>query len=131
LEDEGLVQEYTLIPDLKKLGYEILALTFVKLNRPLSDAEIEEAKKLIREAMKTMPLDVVMLERGMGMEFDGVIISYHKDYSSNMKFIDLLKGTGFLDVDRIEVFRVNLRDEVRFIPLSFSLLAQSISHESR
>lgn len=61
------------------------------------------------------------------MEFDGMIINYHKDYSSNMKFIDLLKGTGFLDVDRIEVFRVNLRDQVRFIPLSFSLLTQSIS----
>lgn len=71
LENEGLVQEYTMIPNLTKLGYEILALIFVKLNRQLSDAEIEEAKKLIRETVKTMPLDVVMLERGMGMEFDG------------------------------------------------------------
>lgn len=65
LESNGLVQEYTMIPNLMKLGYEILALIFVKLNRPLSDVEIEEAKKLIREAAKTMPLDVVMLERGM------------------------------------------------------------------
>jgi len=31
LEKEGYIEEYTMIPNFHKLGYEILALTFVKL----------------------------------------------------------------------------------------------------
>lgn len=127
LKEEGMIQEYTMIPDFAKLGYEILALTFVKLNRQLSDEEIEAAKKLIRETLKAMPLEVAMLERGRGMDFDGVIISYHADYSSQEKFLELLNTTGFLDVDKLEIFRVNLKDKVRFLPLSFSSLALWIS----
>jgi DNA-binding Lrp family transcriptional regulator len=127
LEKEGIIQEYTMIPNFTKLGFQILAMTFVKLNRQLSEEEIGEAKKLIRETLKAMPLEVLMLERGMGMSFDGVIISYHTDYTSHTEFLELLKGTGFLDVERLEVFRVDLRDEVRFLPLSLSLLAQYIS----
>jgi DNA-binding Lrp family transcriptional regulator len=131
LERKGLVQEYTMIPNFGKIGYTILAMTFVKLKRSLSDQDIEQAKKLIRETAKVMPLEVIMLERGMGMDFDGVIISYHTSLSSHMRFLDLLKGTGYINVEKLEAFRVNLQDHVRFIPLSFSLLAQAISTMNR
>lgn len=127
LEKDGTIQEYTAIPNLAELGYEILALTLVKLNHQLSNKEIEEAKRIIKETLKVTPLEVLMLERGMGMGFDGVIMSYHKNYASLVTFTKLLKETGLLDVDRLESFRINIRDEIHFIPLSFSLLAQSIS----
>lgn len=74
-----------------------------------------------------MPLQVVMLERGTGMDSDGVIISYHEDFTSHTKFLDLLRGTGFLDVDEVKSFRVNLKDEVTFIPLTLSLMAEYVS----
>lgn len=128
LEKEGVVQEYTMIPNLKKVGYEILAMTFVKLNHTLSDEEIESAKKLISETLKVMPLEVIMLERGLGMDFDGVIISCHENYSTHTKFLQLLKTTGLLDINKLESFLINLRDKVRFVPLTFSLLAQSVSN---
>ena len=127
LEKECIVQEYTIIPNLAKLGYEILAMTFVKLDHELSDEEINEAKNLIKETLKVMPLEILMLERGLGMGFDGVIISCHQDIASHFAFSKLLKETGFLDVNALETFRVNLRDELHFLPLSLSLLAQSIS----
>jgi DNA-binding Lrp family transcriptional regulator len=127
LERKGTIQEYTMIPDLVKLGYEILAFDFVKLNHDLSNEEIEKAKDLIMETLKVMPLEILMLERGMGMGFDGVIISYHRDIASHFAFNKLLKETGFLDVNNLETFRVSLKDEVHFLPLSLSLIAQSIS----
>ena len=68
-----------MIPNFLKLGYQILAMTFVKLKQPLDSAEIEGAKKIIRDTLKTTPLEVLMLERGLGLNSDGVIISYHKD----------------------------------------------------
>ncbi len=127
LEKEGIVREFTAIPDLPRLGYKILTMTFVTLNHTLSQEEIEKARKLIKETLESMPFEILMLERGMGMGYDGVILSYHKDYTSQMQFVRLLKETGFLDLDRFDIFRVNLEDEVRFLPVSFSLIAQSIS----
>ncbi len=130
LQKEGMISEYTAIPNLPKLGYEILAMTFVALNHTLNDKEIEEAKKLIKQTLKVMPLEILMLERGIGMGYDGVIISCHKDYDSHNNFLRLLRETGLLDLDKIEVFRVNLQDNVRFLPLSYSLLAQSLASTS-
>lgn len=127
LERSGVVQEYTMIPNLARLGYEILALTLVKLNHQLSSKEIDEAQKLIKNILRVTPLEVLMLERGMGMGFDGAIISCHKNYASLVTFTRLLKETGFLDVNRLESFRINLKDELHFIPLTFSLLAQAIT----
>jgi DNA-binding Lrp family transcriptional regulator len=131
LEKEGKIQEYTIIPNLRKLGYQILAVDFVKLNHALTDEEIEKAKSLIEETLKVMPLAILMLERGEGMGFDGMIISYHRDYSSHSIFAKLLKETGLLNVNRLESFLIDLNDRLHFLPLSLSLLAESISKMKR
>jgi DNA-binding Lrp family transcriptional regulator len=39
LEKEGIIQEYTMIPDFAKLGYELMAITLAKMDAPPS-AEI-------------------------------------------------------------------------------------------
>jgi DNA-binding Lrp family transcriptional regulator len=127
LKKEGFIQEYTVVPSFSKLGFTVLSLTFVKLEKFLTPEEIGAAKELIRKTLKSMPLRVVMLERGTGMDSDGVIISYHEDFTAHTKFMDFLKGTGFLKMDEIRSFRVDLMDEVSFIPLTFSLMAEYIS----
>lgn len=127
LKKEGFIQEYTIVPNFPKLGFTILSLTFVRLDRFLTNEEIGASKELISKTLKAMPLRVVMLERGTGMDSDGVVISYHEDFTAHTKFIDLLKGTGFLKVDEIRSFRVDLKDEVSFVPLTFSLLAEYVS----
>jgi hypothetical protein len=65
-----------------------------------------------------------MLERGIGIDSDGLIISYHENYGSLTKFLRarLLKQTGFLDMDEIKTFIVSLQDAVRFVPLTLSLI---------
>jgi len=126
LEKSGIVQEYTMIPDFAKLGYQILAMTFVRLRQSLDSEEIEGAKRIIKDTLKSTPLEIVMLERGLGLGSDGVIVSYHKDYASHVRFIELLKSFNLVSVEEIKTFRVDLQDEVRFLPLTFVSLAQCI-----
>jgi hypothetical protein len=76
--------------------------------------------------LKKTPLEIVMLERGLGLASDGVIVSYHKDYASHVRFIELLKGFNLVLVEEIKSFRVDLQDNVRFLPLTFFSLAQCI-----
>ena len=66
LEKDGFIKEYTIVPDFHKLGYELLALTFVELKKGLDQEGIEKARKTTREDLKKAPLEIVLFERGMG-----------------------------------------------------------------
>jgi len=44
LEKEGIIKEYTMIPDFSKLGYHLIGITFIKLKKVLKPAEIEKAR---------------------------------------------------------------------------------------
>jgi DNA-binding Lrp family transcriptional regulator len=123
----GMIKEFTIIRDFARLGYEILAVTLIKRKRLFSKEELAAAKKFIEKKQEAMPLEILMFERGVGMNFDGVIIGYHKDYSSFTTFLRLIKETGYLDVDTQGTFFVDLNDEIHFFPLSLSRIAQSIS----
>jgi DNA-binding Lrp family transcriptional regulator len=131
LEKDGCIGEYTIVPDFAKLDYKILALTFVKLKTALTPEQIEQAKGIIKEATKTMTINLLMLERGLGLDSDGVIVSIHKDYSAYTEFAQLLTRLGgqFLLIESIKSFLIDLQDKVRFMPLTLSLLAQDLARE--
>jgi len=126
MEEEGIIKEYTMIPDFNRLGYKILALTFVKLKRAFTQEQIEKAQEFIRRSLKKGPFEVVMLERGLGLVFDGVFISYHEDYSSHVKFTKWLRQFDFLELEESGSFLINLEDKVRYRPLTFSALANHV-----
>jgi len=127
LEKEGIIKEYTMIPNFAKVGYKILALVFVKLKQPLNQEQIDNARNIAKKSLAIGSLEVVMLERGFGLNHDGVFMTYQKDYSSYLKFIEWLRKFEFLAIEKIESFMVSLDDKVRYRPLTFSLLAQDIS----
>jgi DNA-binding Lrp family transcriptional regulator len=126
LEKEGVIKEYTMIPDFSKLGYKILALTFVRLKKALSQEQTDRAREIARKSVNVESFEVVMLERGLGLDYDGVFVSYHEDYSSYTKFVEWLRQFEFLELKEIRSFLVNLEDEVRYRPLTFSALTSHI-----
>lgn len=126
LEKEGYISEYTMIPDFTKLGYQILALTFVKLRKGLDSEEVEKARKIARESLKTNWYGLIMLERGIGLGCDGVIVSYHKHYACYLELVNKLKQFTFLDLSKVESFMISLNDEVHYAPLSFKVLANHV-----
>jgi DNA-binding Lrp family transcriptional regulator len=125
LEKEGIIKEYCMIPDFTKVGYSLFAATFVKLRKQLSREELGKARQTAKEGMKE-GLNFIMLERGIGLDYDGIFLSFHEDYSSVTQLKKWLEQFNFLEVDKINSFLVNLEDEIRYRPLTFSTLAKHI-----
>lgn len=129
LEKEGIIQEYAMIPDFAKIGYKIMAITFA-LSRSLDKEEAEKVQKKITDSVKDKQFEFIMLERGDGLGFDAVIISFHKDYASYLKVAEWLRTFDFLEVVGTNSFLINLEDDVRYRPLTFSTLARLIRSQA-
>lgn len=125
LEKAGVIKEYTMIPDFRKLGYELLGFTFVKLKK-LSKEELDAARETARQSLKENTFGIVMLERGIGFGYDGLFVSFYKDYTDYAAHKDQLRQFRFLDVGCMETFLVSLTDKIRYRPLTFATLAQSL-----
>ena len=125
LEKEGIIKEYTIVPDFRKLGYTLLAVTFVKLKQYLSQDEIEKARESARASIKSN-LNFFMLERGIGMGRDGVFLSLHEDYTSFTEHGKRLTQFDTLEIFDTQSFLINLEDEIRYRSLTFSTLAKHI-----
>ena len=82
-----MIEDYTIIPNFRRMGFEILALTFVKMRPGIRIPEtMEEAK---RYAAK-FP-NAIFASSGEGLGMTGVIISLHKDYTEYHSKLNLLR----------------------------------------
>lgn len=129
LEKDGLIREYTMIPDFTRLGYELLALTLISMKPALDAEEAKKGRETAQERVKRSPGNIIMLERGMGLNHTGVIVSFHKDYSDYMRFIHTFKQASKTKAyvnGNIESFLIDLKDEIRYRPLTLSALANHI-----
>ena len=68
--------------DFRKLGFEIAAITFVRLLKELSGEEFRELGMSSKELMKRRGDAVLMAMSGIGLGHDRVFISFHKSYAS-------------------------------------------------
>jgi DNA-binding Lrp family transcriptional regulator len=109
LENEGVIKEYSLIPDFRKLGFEILALTFLDVK---DEPTIDKLQ------------NVVMCERGLGLKNSCVLISFHEDFPSYLEFKRQLE---FLNLSKNESFLVDLTGYHGF--LTFSRLAEYLKEK--
>jgi len=100
LEKTGYIQDYTIIPDLEKLGFEIAAFTFVNKN------ELDEnADKWIKSNPK-----ILFAATGDGLNGkNSVVISLHKDYTDYSKFISDFRSKWAANIKDIDGFLVPLR----------------------
>jgi DNA-binding Lrp family transcriptional regulator len=126
LEREGYIREYTMIPDFLKLGYQILAVTLFKYKKRFDVEKTKKAKKILGESFKKGPFEIIMAERGMGCGYNAIMISVHKDYTSFIKLINWAQQFYSLELGEIDSFLVDLADEVRYQPLTFSSLAKHL-----
>jgi DNA-binding Lrp family transcriptional regulator len=110
LESEGIIKEYTMIPDFHKLGFEILAITFF-------NAEKEPDQQQVKKAIDTFQ-NILMFERGIGLKHSYVIVSLHEDYSSFTEFIREFQHSDFLSTVDNESFLVSLHEDCGFLSLS-------------
>jgi len=126
LEKEGFIKEYTIVPDFSKLGYSLLAITFVQLKQALTTEETEKAREKARNSLRENHNEIIMLERGIGLNRNGVFLSLHKDYSSYLDHRKWLQSFEFLETPDIRTFMIDLNDTVHYRSLGFSTLAKHI-----
>lgn len=129
LEAQGFIQEYTLIPNFRKLGYEILAINFLKYEQLFDEKKVQRAREILSESLRKGPFEILMAERGMGCGYNAVFISVHKNYASLVNLKNWARQFASLGLLEIESFLINLKDEVHYKPLTFSTLAKHIVHQ--
>jgi DNA-binding Lrp family transcriptional regulator len=113
LEKEKVIKEYTMVPDFHKLGFQILAITFLAVEKEPDSQEFEGN-----------PFhNVLMIEKGLGLKHSHVVISLHQDYSSYADFERSLKQNSWT-VKNSASFLVNLNDAHGLF--SFSALTKQL-----
>jgi len=108
---EGVIKEFTVIPDLPKMGFEILAINCFR-----SRVTKELADKARKVAMANP--NIIFSARCQGEGKNEMIISLHKNYTDYSKFITNIISEGGDDIQEHETFLISLKD---FIAKPFSL----------
>jgi len=80
---DDMIQEWTIIPNFEKMGFEILAITCVKVK----ESRMLELEKKAAEYFQKKPNVVMAAGGAQGMGMNGVMISIHKSYSDFSNFL--------------------------------------------
>jgi len=121
IEREGLIRSYTIIPDWKKLGFEIFVLTFVKMNPEVMSEELY--RKLRTYAAKFS--NVIFSSRGQGLGMTGVIMSLHKDYRDYSQKIGKFRNDWAQYLEDLQSF-IMVTDEGEIKEFSFRYLDENL-----
>jgi len=91
IEKEGLIFDYTVMPNLEKVGVEIVAFTFFAVKpedrRPKDLAGNFEEWKKKSEEFFAKHSNIIFASTGRGLEKNAIWISLHRDYSSYVCFL--------------------------------------------
>ena len=123
--EKELIDGYTAIPKWRKLGYEILALTFIKTKPILGlEDQYEDVRNQGRKWLMERP-NIIMGGGCQGMGMDAFIISVHKNYSDHSEFMLSLKRQMGDKVDDVQTFLVDLGGSELLKPLHLKYLAET------
>jgi hypothetical protein len=75
------ILDYTAIPNMTKLGFEIMAVTLVKLKKELDQTELDKIWKFEEGLLQKSPFAYLMATDGHGLGYNNVVISLHENYS--------------------------------------------------
>ena len=120
LEKIGMIQEYTIVPDLTKLGFEVMAITTGRYIVPRTKETMDKAKAY----MKKFP-NILFSARAQGMGKDAVIISLHKNFTDYDNFMANLKTDWGNTVGEQASLLISLKGFVAK-PFSLKYLAEVI-----
>lgn len=108
---DGLIRQFTIIPDFAKMGFEILAITSFKSKRSK-----EVADRAIKWTMAKP--NIIFAARAEGMGKNGVVISIHKNYTDYSNFLTEITSEGKSIIEDYDTLLISFRG---FIAKPFSL----------
>lgn len=122
LEREAILQ-YTLIPNLSYLGFDIVAFTFVR-SKELVDILIEKGKKWTKEQP-----NVVYASTGHGIEADALVVSMHKDYAGFVRFFQNFRRDWGEHLEDFKTFFISINGSFAMKNFSFNFIADAYEQE--
>lgn len=85
--EKNFIDGYTAIPKWEKIGFELVAFSFVKHKIKYAKPEVRAAAfGKVEEWMMKQP-NVILAIDGQGMGWDGIFVSFHKSYSDFAEFM--------------------------------------------
>lgn len=125
LVEKELIDGYTAIPRWEKLGYELFAITFVKIRAVIASKEkYGETRKKGLEWMTKQPC-IIMSGGCRGMGVDSFMISIHKSYKDYDEFLRNHKLELGEFVEDVQSILVNLGGKEVLKPLGFRCLLEA------
>jgi DNA-binding Lrp family transcriptional regulator len=122
LEKMGLL-DYTAILDIRKLGFEILAITFGKLNsKEPKFKEVEPSEDFLSRHP-----EMILVSSGRGLTYDRVVLSVHRSYTDYSRFIAELKQEWGKYLTDPESFIISLQSDKIIRDFTLKHLAKTIS----
>jgi len=123
--EKDFLDGYTAIPRFRKIGFELVAFTFVKSRFRSAPAEQkDQAREKGKEFIMNQP-NCIFGASGEGMNWDGVCISFHKSYSDFAEFKRTLKVDGSEFFDESESFVSVLSPRTIVKPFHFKYLSDA------
>jgi len=131
LEKEGVIKEYTMIPDFAKLGFGIMSVEFAKLKEPIPEEKLKEIRRQVRQTLWKDPMSNIVAMSGMGCNADRVVVAFHENYSTYLEHINKIKQHPSAIAEQTSSFLIDLNDKTQYLPLTFSSLADYIIYKKR
>lgn len=118
LEKMGYIKEYTVIPDMTKLGLEIIAFTFLNIvKHPPKSSSATKNYDDLQKWLEKNP-NVIFLAVGNGLNGKNrVIITTHKDFTEYSEFISDLRS-GWACLMNVDTFLISTKGRM-LKPFSF------------
>jgi DNA-binding Lrp family transcriptional regulator len=126
LQKEGKVKAYSMIPDFAKLGFSVMAITFIKTGTNMPPDVADALVKAVREVERKRGSKIIMHVRGMGMGYNVMTVSVHESYSAYVEVIKEVREAASQRFEGVETFLADLH-ETKYDPLSMSKFADYLS----
>ena len=113
---EGIIQDFTVIPDFVRMGYEIMAINCFKS---------KSSKELAEKAQKWMMSkpNIIFAAAAQGMGKNGIMISLHRDYTDFSNFLVEVMAEDETVMKEYDTMLVSLKGRI-VKPLSLKYLAE-------
>jgi len=122
LEKEA-IKQYTIIPNLSYLGFDIIAFTCVR-SREFIESLWDEGEKWAK-----MQPNVLFVSSGQGLDADGIMFSVHKDYADFVRFLQAFKKDWGKYIQDFKVFLISRKGSVILKDFSFNYIVDAYEKE--
>jgi DNA-binding Lrp family transcriptional regulator len=110
LEEKGFIKEYTITPNLRKMGFELLVFTLLDFNQPLTDETNARARQWVEKEPS-----VLFWADGEGAGIGSIMVSVHKSYGDFSKFMSQFRMDWQANVKTLQNFYVSFSRAEQFI----------------